>query len=1038
MRSRSQGVSGAIGATLLVAGALPAALTLSSCEDAPPPPYSYYDDRIDPIVRIGCAQQTTGCHLPSPEGTAAGNLDLSSFDSLMRRRDALPAYGPYPVGLLLMKVTEPKTIRVETFDAPPGAASPDDRFVTITTDVRHAAGSGVRLDSRGYAELQRWIQAGHTRTGVPPAIEVASSEGCRNAIGIDSGFDASVPPADTAGYEAFKRDVQPVLRNRCAGGACHASPIADLYLACGDTEEELRWNFHIAERHLASPVSTSELLRRPLAQIAGGTFHEGGDVFADTSDGDYRRMVAWAEDVVARNPAIGSTADAGPGLRFFANRVQPMLVKKGCMFLNCHSPSMFHDLRLRGGSQGIFSRVATERNYEKSRAMLSLESLDVNASRFVAKNLFPPAQVPGGQGIPHRGGALFEDFGTESRPNPATPDDCAGFDADAGPLDEIPAYCVIARWHAIERAEAVRRGEVRDAAAPLGGVVYVSRPADVGRPEDFDTYRPGADLILADATLGADGSVTLGAERSVLAGCGLTAASADVRGPAVSWDGRRIAFSARTSAATSHRLYWMNADGSGCERVPDVSPPADVDPATGIALHDFDPAFAPDGRLVFASTRGNVDCAEGLEPCGPSRTPAALTPNANLFVYEPGAASRVRQLTFLLNQELQPAFMVDGRAIFTTEKREPDFHQFAGRRINLDGGDYHPLLAQRGQRLGFERATEINELSNRNFVFVASALAATHGAGAIVVMNRSIGPDQIDRPATDRAYIAAFRALAGGGPIGRGGSGAFRSPAPLPGNRMIVSCDLGAGSHEQPSYDFDLCELDGASGAVRRIGGRPGTAEIEAVAIYGRTQLGVFTSRPDEANGHTSVDPAARDAVVHVQDFVMLETLLFTNTREGRPIDPNVGGFDVLVAKAPPPSARSFAEAGPNVVTDAYGPMYREYEFAGNVPLYADGSAKFRYRGGLPVLLRVTDRNGNPLQFGPGMPFSGERIQREQMQFYPGERSNQGFQRRFFNAMCGGCHGSVSGRELDIGVDVDVLTSASVSTARDRAPVDLR
>ncbi len=40
--------------------------------------------------------------------------------------------------------------------------------------------------------------------------------------------------------------------------------------------------------------------------------------------------------------------------------------------------------------------------------------------------------------------------------------------------------------------------------------------------------------------------------------------------------------------------------------------------------------------------------------------------------------------------------MQDGRLIFTTEKRAPGFYQLALRRQNLDGGDYHPLYAQRG------------------------------------------------------------------------------------------------------------------------------------------------------------------------------------------------------------------------------------------------------------------------------------------------------------------------------------------------------
>ena len=97
----------------------------------------------------------------------------------------------------------------------------------------------------------------------------------------------------------------------------------------------------------------------------------------------------------------------------------------------------------------------------------------------------------------------------------------------------------------------------------------------------------------------------------------------------------------------------------------------------GILTHDFNPTYAPDGHLVFASTRGNIQGA-GFRYSGPQRTPSQLAPNANLYVRAPGDGS-LRQLTFLLNQELMPSFMADGRLILTAEKRAPEFYQLAGR-----------------------------------------------------------------------------------------------------------------------------------------------------------------------------------------------------------------------------------------------------------------------------------------------------------------------------------------------------------------------
>jgi hypothetical protein len=55
----------------------------------------------------------------------------------------------------------------------------------------------------------------------------------------------------------------------------------------------------------------------------------------------------------------------------------------------------------------------------------------------------------------------------------------------------------------------------------------------------------------------------------------------------------------------------------------------------------------------------------------------------------------------------------------------------------------------------------------------------------------------------------------------------------------------------------------------------------------------------------------------------------------------------------------------------------------------------------------------------------------EEDQLGPGEHISRGVPQKFFNSVCGGCHGSVSGKELDIAIDPDALTGASVSLSRD-------
>ena len=49
-----------------------------------------------------------------------------------------------------------------------------------------------------------------------------------------------------------------------------------------------------------------------------------------------------------------------------------------------------------------------------------------------------------------------------------------------------------------------------------------------------------------------------------------------------------------------------------------------------------------------------------------------------------------------------------------------------------------------------------------------------------------------------------------------------------------------------------------------------------------------------------------------------------------------------------------------------------------------------------------------------------------------------GAPRAVFNGICAGCHGSITGDELDVAVTPDALTGASVSRSRDMAPKTLQ
>jgi hypothetical protein len=94
----------------------------------------------------------------------------------------------------------------------------------------------------------------------------------------------------------------------------------------------------------------------------------------------------------------------------------------------------------------------------------------------------------------------------------------------------------------------------------------------------------------------------------------------------------------------------------------------------------------------------------------------------------------------------------------------------------------------------------------------------------------------------------------------------------------------------------------------------------------------------------------------------------------------------------------------------------------GEAALRADGSAKLCVPGGQPALIQL--RRGSTPVF----------TMTEEHQFAPGEHISLGVSEKLFNSVCAGCHGSVSGRELDIAVTPDVLTGASQSQSAGEDP----
>ncbi len=1126
--------SGSYFASLAVAAFASLAFMPLSCTVEQPQTTSYFSSTISPILTAGCVRANTGtaCHVADSKGNAFGNLDLSSFAGIDRRRDLLQTYGPYPRPALLLKNIQSLTVAMQTFD---GAS------ISVSTDIKHVGGAILDPTDTGYSTLLYWINNGATEFNTGPQPSTLVHYSCTDmdpdmskAPFNQSSFNPSTINHSAPDYKMFIASNGPasIIQSTCGSGNCHGTSSNELYFLCGHDQAQLDWNYYTASQYVSNPPRDSEILRRPLDPTEGGSFHEGGVIFNGPSDPNYLAFLNWA---VAHGPTTFS--GVSDNLTFFAHRVQPMLVKKGCMMMQCHSAAMFHDYRLRGGSGGSFSYAATVKNYELSLEQLGIDSPDFSTSRIARKNLYrpevvalpiptpipgqdsgpPPSTAPQPLGMLHRGGPLFEDFGengpsdcptlgswpstvaagttppnccppTGTPPGNASYDfysDAATKDVNGNPVDiPIPAYCMLEEWHARERAAR--------ALLPMSEIVYIRRPPQSGldRAQDFDVFAPNAELHIAEATI-APQSVTwnttvhaapapvytyvngvkLGAKDTkvdLTALCGL-AAGADVRRPMVSWDGTKFAFAARSTATDPLAIYEMNAQGTTCTKLAlnNVTLPCSGGSTAGI--QNFDPAYDADGSIVFASTRGNLAPAQGnVGYCGPQVTAADPSkPNSNLYAYNP-STNQTTQLTYLLNMERHPSLMVDGRVIFTTEKREPNFYQLALRRENLDSGDYHPLYAQRGS-IGYYQADQVVEMGDKSFAAIFStcvpgktagtpATCPAHGGGVLGTFNRSLGVDftstnpadyPIDPTVIDPSspsapessfFLHSLRVPpleSGSGTPGQTGS-IYTTPSALPGGALLVS--RSAAPADPGTFDgmYDLYVFDPEVGAETMLIAGNGEQIVEAVGVYPRFVRPVplppvFVSALDEPNGHTTIVSGQTTTDVTYLDAQVLASLLFQNTPTGRLIDPGLTSFDLYEDLPPDPGVTSLMSSSPYIAKDDFGSVWVKRRILGTVTANSatDPSAHVTLPGGVPLVIHLPD---TPLSMQEKLP----RWQREEIEYSPGEVENQVLPNAFFNGLCGQCHSAISGKAIDVAVQPDMLSQASATAAgRTASPQNL-
>lgn len=121
--------------------------------------------------------------------------------------------------------------------------------------------------------------------------------------------------------------------------------------------------------------------------------------------------------------------------------------------------------------------------------------------------------------------------------------------------------------------------------------------------------------------------------------------------PELSWDAKKALFCFKGEENGSTSIYEVNIDGTGLRRVTDPTSACAIYKGAKSGQHDIAPAYLPDGRIVFLSTRPS-----GLVPCANEGVSILHVMNAD--------GSDMRSISVNNVNEFDPSILPDGRILF--------------------------------------------------------------------------------------------------------------------------------------------------------------------------------------------------------------------------------------------------------------------------------------------------------------------------------------------------------------------------------------
>ena len=362
---------------------------------------------------------------------------------------------------------------------------------------------------------------------------------------------------------------------------------------------------------------------------------------------------------------------------------------------------------------------------------------------------------------------------------------------------------------------------------PSVAIAYVKRPvATLGNPTDAITFQPGGDLYMRERSSPSAPEICIT--------CGESQAH-DVSDPEVSYDATKLLFSMRRATDPNWRVWEYDIARQSMRQIACNA---------AAAGDDIDPAYLPDGRIVFSSNRQEKSqSANGfayLDEYERERTAVLHVMNSD--------GSNCRQISFNQSHDRNPTVLQTGEIMYSRWDHVGQRNQFSIFFTNPDGTN---LFVQYGAHSPGNSFLHPREMLDGRVISSLMPLSGTREGGALMLIdvknyseNTEPAPGVTGGQGQRQASVQSVNFGMGISQFGR-----FSTPYPLwdNTNRALVSWTPScAATNSCPQ------EINPVTGIAQ---------DVEATPTYGiyMMNLGDGTTRPvvTAPAGYAVLDPVA-------------------------------------------------------------------------------------------------------------------------------------------------------------------------------------